>query len=209
MGYRSGAVHLLLDWTGRARAMFINNADDGLGYLGIPPIGNRYNPGTETLKNLTWAKLDRIHRFLRLAIIIDWSYEDLDWAIRAINALKQTFGLSSSASTRSHALKFDGIYDMVSILITRVPMITKDADAVQVIQEDGYALEGNGPVPTRIVKLDASVLIFLNSSLQVCVCIRVPDGADGQDAMFMSDLALTEGQFVLVAVEYNWGCAID
>ncbi|NEQ66041.1 MAG: hypothetical protein F6K21_11170 [Symploca sp. SIO2D2] len=44
----------------------------------------------ETLTNLIPETLDRIHRFVRLAQVLDWSFADLDLALRAIGILPGT-----------------------------------------------------------------------------------------------------------------------
>ncbi len=42
--------------------------------------------GTPTIENLTPATLDRIHRFIRLAKKLNWSFADLDWVLTSITA---------------------------------------------------------------------------------------------------------------------------
>ncbi|NBD17080.1 MAG: hypothetical protein GVY04_13340 [Cyanobacteria bacterium] len=42
--------------------------------------------GTPTIENLTSETLDRIHRFIRLAKKLNWSFADLDWVLTSITA---------------------------------------------------------------------------------------------------------------------------
>ncbi|MEZ4703004.1 MAG: LamG-like jellyroll fold domain-containing protein, partial [Rhodothermales bacterium] len=93
---------------GLSRLFFINRADDGLGHLAIEqdptrPLDPSY--GSERILNLSPQKLDRIYRFVKLARKLDWSFDDLDWALRS-------FGPSFEPEA---SLSFDGINDVVTI----------------------------------------------------------------------------------------------
>jgi len=59
----------------------------------------------DRLLNLTPYKLDRIYRFLKLARRLDWSYGDLDWALRSLQG----------SPVAEKVLRFDGINDFVAI----------------------------------------------------------------------------------------------
>ncbi|MDH4137069.1 MAG: Tc toxin subunit A, partial [Anaerolineae bacterium] len=92
---------------GLSRLFFINNVDDGLGHLIIEQDPNRPNDptyDTETLVNLSYEKLDRIYRFLKLARKLDWSFAELDWALRSLQ----------EPCIPEKVLKFDGINDYVA-----------------------------------------------------------------------------------------------
>lgn len=95
---------------GLSRLFFINNVEDGLGYLDIvqadiDPAYPTRSP-QETLVNLSPVKLDRIYRFLKLARCLDWSFGDLDWAIRSLY----------SPYAPERVLQFDGINDYVDVV---------------------------------------------------------------------------------------------
>ncbi len=89
---------------GLARLFFINNVDDGLGPLAV--VDGFSGPGgfDERLVNLSYAKLDRIHRFVRLARKLGWSFSDLDMALRSLAEPFEPAGV----------LNFDGISDYVA-----------------------------------------------------------------------------------------------
>lgn len=92
---------------GLSRLLFINNVNDGLGYLTIAP--NTPDPEYpnllfDKLLNLSSQKLDRIYRFLRLSRKLGWSFAELDWALRSLR----------SPYVAETALRFDGINDYVA-----------------------------------------------------------------------------------------------
>lgn len=58
---------------------YINNID-GTSYLDVQTEVD----GTEKFVNLSNKKLDRIHRFLRFARKLGWTYEELDWVLRTL-----------------------------------------------------------------------------------------------------------------------------
>ncbi|NMF86620.1 LamG-like jellyroll fold domain-containing protein, partial [Nodosilinea sp. P-1105] len=94
---------------GLARLCFINAVDDGLGHLQIESdagdADDPTRPPTETLLNLSAAKLDRVYRFLKLARRLAWSFVDLDWALRSL----------STPCTPERVLQFDGLNDFVQV----------------------------------------------------------------------------------------------
>lgn len=69
---------------GLARLFFINQVDDGLGPLLLQDGPSGPGGFDERLVNLSIAKLDRIHRFVRLARKLGWSFTDLDMALRSL-----------------------------------------------------------------------------------------------------------------------------
>ncbi len=89
---------------GLSRLFFINNVDDGLGPLLVEdgPTG----PGgfDERLVNLSYAKLDLIHRFVRLARTLGWSFTDLDMALRSL----------AKPYEPDAVLRLDGVSDYVA-----------------------------------------------------------------------------------------------
>lgn len=89
---------------GLSRLFFINNVDDGLGPLTLVDGPDGARGFDERLVNLSYAKLDRIHRFVRLARKLGWSFTDLDMALRS---LAEPFEPAS-------VLTLDGIDDYVA-----------------------------------------------------------------------------------------------
>lgn len=92
---------------GLSRLFYINNVDDGLGYLTIeqdPDFERDPTTDTEFLAGLGPQKLDRTYRFLKLARRLGWSFADLDWALRSLAAPYEP----------EESLKFDGINDYIS-----------------------------------------------------------------------------------------------
>jgi hypothetical protein len=59
---------------------YINNIDPS-----SDPITIDYTVEEPELINLNQARLTRIHRFIRLAKKLNWSFEDLDWVLRTLN----------------------------------------------------------------------------------------------------------------------------
>jgi WD40 repeat protein len=86
---------------GLSRLLFINGADDGLGTLAISPDEGI---GYDRLQNLSYRKLERLYRFLKLSRKLNWSFSDLDWSLRSLCA----------PYLPEKALKFDGIDDYIS-----------------------------------------------------------------------------------------------
>lgn len=98
---------------GLTRVFFVNDVDDGLGHLEVQPdaVDAVTPPGSgqaaepyDRLLNLSELKLDRIHRFLRLARKLDWSFTELDRALRSL----------APDPVAETALLLDGINDHVS-----------------------------------------------------------------------------------------------
>lgn len=75
---------------------FINVGDD-------EPI--EVEDGT-TLNNLTPQRLDHIHRFIRLAQVLGWSFTDLDWALRTIAKVVATEGGPARSAINDAALPY-------------------------------------------------------------------------------------------------------
>ena len=51
----------------------------------------------EEFQNLSNQKLDRIHRFVRLARALGWSFADLDWVLRSLGKLRERAPLDDRA----------------------------------------------------------------------------------------------------------------
>ena len=100
---------------GLSRLFFINAVDDGLGQLTIQQgpgdSENPTRPPQETLLNLSAGKLERIYRFLKLARRLEWSFADLDWALRSLGA----------PYIPERLLQFDGLNDFVQISASPEP----------------------------------------------------------------------------------------
>lgn len=96
---------------GLSRLFFINSVADGLGPLRLDEGPGGPQAFDERFVNLTYAKLARIYRFVKLARKLGWSFTDLDWVLRAIQG-------DDSAGTRPYqtekSLRFDGISDYVA-----------------------------------------------------------------------------------------------
>ncbi|QZZ22722.1 hypothetical protein J5X98_10380 [Leptothermofonsia sichuanensis E412] len=94
---------------GLARRFFINQAEDGLDYLQIeeaaPDPNSFYQVPEERLVNLSIAKLDLIHRFVKLARKLGWTFIDLDQALRSLHPNQ----------FQERVLRFDGINDGVIV----------------------------------------------------------------------------------------------
>ena len=89
---------------GLSRLFFINNVDDGLGPLLLEDGPNGPGGFDERLVNLSYAKLDRIHRFVRLARTLGWSFTDLDMALRSL----------AEPYEPQPVLRLDGVSDYVA-----------------------------------------------------------------------------------------------
>lgn len=95
---------------GLDRLFFYNHAGDGLG-----PLRARDTSDGERLENLSIVKLDRIHRFLRLARKLDWSFANLDQALRSLG----------ERSAIEESLSFNGAHHYVHC--TTVKQINEQA----------------------------------------------------------------------------------
>lgn len=71
--------------SGLFRRFFINRDVDGTFYLSIKTEGTGHNQ-YEVIEHLNNKTLDRLHRFIRLARKLQWSFTDLDWMLNAIQA---------------------------------------------------------------------------------------------------------------------------
>ncbi|GAH56306.1 unnamed protein product, partial [marine sediment metagenome] len=65
---------------GENRNFYINAGDEPL-FIDFFEDGNE---SYEKICNLSEAKLNRIHRFIRLAKKLNWSFEDLDWVLKSL-----------------------------------------------------------------------------------------------------------------------------
>ncbi|HEX2913795.1 MAG TPA: LamG-like jellyroll fold domain-containing protein [Chloroflexia bacterium] len=89
---------------GLSRLFFINNVEDGLGPLMLADGPSGPQGFDEVLLNLSYAKLDRLYRFVKLARKLGWTFTELDRAIRSLSAPFEP----------EKTLKFDGIDDYVA-----------------------------------------------------------------------------------------------
>ena len=70
---------------GKAEAFFINATGDGPAMrLGVDT--REPNAPVPVIEHLSVARLDRLNRFIRLAAITGWEYEELDWALASVAA---------------------------------------------------------------------------------------------------------------------------
>lgn len=96
---------------GLTRLFFVNRADDGLGplrivqtvpqdkdHISLPKI-------VETLENLSYAKLDRVYRFVRLARKLGWDFATLERVLRS---------LAPVAFVPETVLQLDGVSDFLA-----------------------------------------------------------------------------------------------
>ena len=76
------------------QSFFINNVVNLLPVIGGPALQpslavavNAANPADvhDEFQNLSNQKLDRLHRFVRLARALEWSFADLDWVLRSLD----------------------------------------------------------------------------------------------------------------------------
>jgi|GEM_PF-6593695 len=65
---------------------FINRGEDAPLQISECANVDRDRDRPECIDNLTFNTLDRIHRFIRLAHQLQWSFTDLDWALNALKA---------------------------------------------------------------------------------------------------------------------------
>lgn len=95
----------------RQADFYVNNVHDHpaggsrLGSLAIEIDATNPNDQHEVLRNLTAAKLDRIHRFVRLARQLDWTFEDLDWVLRSIGKTGPADDIDADALIRLYKIK--------------------------------------------------------------------------------------------------------
>jgi hypothetical protein len=59
----------------------------------------------EEFRNLSNEKLDRVHRFVRLAHKLEWSFEDLDWGLRSIGKTASNADIDDDAIIRLAQMK--------------------------------------------------------------------------------------------------------
>ncbi|MEO1351871.1 MAG: LamG-like jellyroll fold domain-containing protein, partial [Cyanobacteria bacterium J06635_15] len=74
-----------------------------------------YSEAYDRLTNLTLPKLERIYRFLKLARQLNWSFADLDWALRSLADLDLAAQSLGPVDTAQTVLQFDGVNDFVQI----------------------------------------------------------------------------------------------
>ncbi len=80
----------MADPSGPATALFINATGEGLAAMQLAvDDSDRANP-VYRIANLSLKRLDRMSRFIRLAAILGWDFESLDWAMRSVAAAEIT-----------------------------------------------------------------------------------------------------------------------
>ncbi|MGD1858286.1 MAG: LamG-like jellyroll fold domain-containing protein [Leptolyngbyaceae cyanobacterium] len=169
---------------GLSRLFFINNVEDGLGYLSIET--DESDPGNpyEKLVNLSPAKLDRLYRFIKLAQQWDGSLSELDRALRSL----------TSPYIPERSLSFDGINDAVAVrqfdqlqsAFTLEAWIYPSQIGKQVILSKGD--EAASQIHTAI---------WIHSSKQLVFSIRL---ASGEIEEIISNRAITTHAFTHVAI---------
>jgi hypothetical protein len=71
------------------------------------------------IESLSWQKLDRIHRFIRLSQKAEMSFEQLDWLVGSrqnYSVGKRFVGRGDPTTTMTYAPFFDGMNAILSIL---------------------------------------------------------------------------------------------
>ncbi|MEL6624562.1 MAG: toxin TcdB middle/C-terminal domain-containing protein [Bacteroidota bacterium] len=83
--------------------------------LGEYSVPIHLNPTTDILENLfpvgTHNRIDHVHRFIRLAQSLDWSFTDTDWALRTVSSVA---GLTQTKIDDAVSPYLAWIYDLVS-----------------------------------------------------------------------------------------------
>ncbi|MEL7065361.1 MAG: hypothetical protein AAFP00_16595, partial [Bacteroidota bacterium] len=83
--------------------------------LGEHSVPIHLNPTTDILENLfpvgTHNRIDHVHRFIRLAQSLDWSFTDTDWALRTVSSVA---GLTQTKIDDAVSPYLAWIYDLVS-----------------------------------------------------------------------------------------------
>ena len=182
---------------GLSRLFFINAVDDGLGQLTIQQgpgdSENPTRPPQETLLNLSAGKLDRIYRFLKLARRLEWSFADLDWALRSLDA----------PYTSERLLQFDGLNDFVQI------PVSPESTGLASLQET-FTLEAWVNPSRHQVNPILSRGMEDNTEIHFLLCLT-PDGrvafygSAAEDESLTSLQTLTAGEFTHVAVTVQAG----
>lgn len=67
-------------------AFFINNTKEDKPFMQIVIDDSDKNNPFYKIANLTIKRLDRMNRFIRLAVALNWSFADLDWAMASVTA---------------------------------------------------------------------------------------------------------------------------
>jgi hypothetical protein len=75
------------------------------------------------IENLSWQKLDRIHRFIRLSRKAEMSFEQLDWLVGSrqnYSVGKRFAGRGDPTTTTTYAPFFDGMNDIISVNLEKI-----------------------------------------------------------------------------------------
>ena len=88
------------------------------------PEQNDYAELSDTVENLSWEKLDRIHRFIRLWRKADMNFKELDWMIATQQqspSYERKEGVGDSVM--AYCPYFDGIDDVISINLPKTVIL--------------------------------------------------------------------------------------
>ena len=170
---------------GLSQLFFINNVEDGQGYLTLEV--DESDPGNpyERLVNLSPAKLDRIYRFVKLAQHWDGAYTELDRALRSL----------TSPYLPERALSFDGINDAVSIRqFTQLQATDLTVEAwIHPAQTGKQVILSKGDEAAPQLHF----VVWLNSSDQLVLSMRL---TTGEIEEVVSNRTVTVDTFTHVAV---------
>ena len=188
---------------GLTRLFFINNVDDGLGPLYIDEQTAARTSvfdelPAETLVNLSPLKLDRIYRFVKLARQLGWSFTDLDWALRALQAPYEP----------EPALYFDGLNDYaqapvsapLSNAFTIEAWVQPEGDQAHPILCRGHANPASEADFHFLFWIDANGRLAFYTGAQ-----RAQDVANGDETYVRSVDAVPNGVFSHVAMSIDNG----
>ena len=96
---------------------FINATGEGDAmYIAIMPSEEpEEKKQEEVIKNLTFARLDRLNRLIRLAQALNWSFIDADWAIRTVSVFVKNNGKDILLPHLSFIKKMQGVNNQLSV----------------------------------------------------------------------------------------------
>ncbi|PSR12584.1 MAG: hypothetical protein C7N36_11300, partial [Bacteroidetes bacterium] len=179
---------------GLSRTFFINNVGDGLPPVSVEIDHTDPNQLVEKLTNLSFLKLDAIYRFLLLARKLDWSFADLDWALRSTQPDLDT----------ERVLKFDGINDFVACSVKRGLSPSAVGNKITIegwVQSEG---EGNqvilcsGTAATN----QAQLIVMIDYAGRLCLLspVNTSGKTNEADILITSNHTVPQGEFTHIAV---------